>query len=122
MTWSHVCRPRHARCAAQRRVRSRCITSGGSKTCGAARSRHGSRQHGGARRWSCAAPATASFMAVAERRAEQRAVCIERCMHGSEGGVGASLPEAFRAYPTKIVVIIAVVTVTAPFIGAQVLA
>jgi hypothetical protein len=31
--------------------------------------------------------------------AERRAVCIERCMHGSEGGAGASSSEAFRAYP-----------------------
>src|SRR3954454_17264606 len=30
--------------------------------------------------------------------AERRAVCIERCMHGSEGGAGASSSEAFRAY------------------------
>jgi hypothetical protein len=33
--------------------------------------------------------------------AERRAVCIERCMHGSEGGAGASSSEAFRAYPTR---------------------
>jgi hypothetical protein len=30
-----------------------------------------------------------------------RAVCIERCMHGSEGGVGMSSEEASRAYPTE---------------------
>lgn len=28
-------------------------------------------------------------------------MCIERCMHGSEGGVGMSSEEASRAYPTE---------------------
>ena len=30
-----------------------------------------------------------------------RAVCIERCKHGSEGGAGVSSQEASRAYPTQ---------------------
>lgn len=33
--------------------------------------------------------------------AEWRAVCIERCMHGSGGGAGASSKEASRAHPTR---------------------
>ena len=28
-------------------------------------------------------------------------MCIERCMHGSEGGVGASSSEVPHAYPTR---------------------
>ena len=59
----------------------------------------GSKRLGGARRLSYAVPATCSRTVGVE--AERRAVCIERCMHGSEGGAGASSSEAFRAYPTR---------------------
>ena len=30
-----------------------------------------------------------------------KAVCIERCLHGLEGGVGISSSEVSRAYPTE---------------------
>lgn len=33
--------------------------------------------------------------------AEWRAVCIERCKHGSGGGAEASSKEASRVYPTE---------------------
>jgi len=38
---------------------------------------------------------------VAGCLSEWRAVCIERCKHGSGGGAGASSKEASRVYPTE---------------------
>src|SRR3954454_12372212 len=97
--WPHVFRVQPARRAARQRARSRCTMFAGSRTCGQARSPRGSKRLGGARRLSYAAPATCSRTVGVE--AERRAVCIERCMHGSEEGAGASSSEAFRAYPTS---------------------
>ena len=42
-----------------------------------------------------------SHCMLAGSQRERRAVCIERCMHGSEGGVGAFSQETARAYPTE---------------------
>ncbi len=50
---------------------------------------HGSDRRGCARPRSCAIRVT-SFCTLAGSQREWRAVCIERCMHGSEGGVGMS--------------------------------
>ena len=42
-----------------------------------------------------------SLFTPAGSQAARRAVCVERRMHGSEGGVGVSSQEAVRAYPTE---------------------
>ena len=42
-----------------------------------------------------------SHCMLAGSQRERRAVCIERCMHGSEGGVGAFSQETTRAYLTE---------------------
>jgi hypothetical protein len=42
-----------------------------------------------------------SLVTPAGGQAERRAVCVERRMHGSVGGVGLSSQEAVRAYPTE---------------------
>ena len=35
-----------------------------------------------------------------------KAVCIEKCMHGLEGGAGVSSSEVLRAYPTETIPIV----------------
>jgi hypothetical protein len=42
-----------------------------------------------------------SHTMLAGIRAEWRAVCVERRMHGSVGGAGPSSKEAVRAHPTR---------------------